>query len=138
MSPVGHRDLWTGQGWVDFSAAWRTGSISGSQDHSGEPACTAGGHHITAGASTRERLPSPSPVHSPSQEAFAVCICRKGDRGALRGLAPRPLSWSDWAGVRSQTCVAVGEDPQDRAGLGVTERGSGNVTAERAPGGPNS
>lgn len=57
---------------------------------------------------------------------------------AVRRLAPRPHSWSDWAGIRTQVCLALSEDTQDKAALWVTERGSDSVTAERALGGPNS
>lgn len=141
MSPVGHQDLWTRQGWVDFSAAWRTGSISGSQDHSVEPC------HRTAEWSPHHRssfysgaaavtLSCPQPF---TGRLHRVHLQERRQRPrALRGLAPRPHSWSDWPGIRSQVCLTVGEDPQDKAGLGVTERGSDNVTAKRAPGGPNS
>lgn len=54
-----------------------------------------------------------------------MCILqeRRQKPRALRRLAPRLHSWSAWAGIRTQVCLTVGEDTQDKEELGATERG---------------
>lgn len=49
---------------------------------------------------------------------------------AVKRLVPRPHSWPGWAGIRTQICLTMGEDTQNKVGFGVTERSSDNGDTE--------